>query len=87
MSYGKLNKDIYENRRRLGYVTEMFEFYDKFSDPYGSRGDVDSCDKWILRVKKNSGKGGAESNNNGRLRNIRVPGVALLYGVAFYESR
>lgn len=35
MSYGKLNKDIYENRRRLGYVTEMFEFYDKFSDPYG----------------------------------------------------
>ena len=35
MSYGKLNKDIYENRRRLGYVTEMFEFYDKFSDSYG----------------------------------------------------
>lgn len=60
MSYGKLNKDIYENRRRLGYVTEMFEFYDKFSDPYGSRGDVDSCDKWILRVKRNSGKGGAD---------------------------
>ena len=55
MSYGKLNKDIYENRRRLGYVTEMFEFYDKFSDPYGSRGDVDSCDKWILRVKRDSG--------------------------------
>ena len=52
MSYGKLNKDIYENRRRLGYVTEMFEFYDKFSDSYGSRGDVDSCDKWILRVKR-----------------------------------
>ena len=38
------------------------------------RMDVDSCDKWILRVKKNSGKGGAESNNNGRLRNIRSPG-------------
>ena len=66
MSYGKLNKDIYENRRRLGYVTEMFEFYDKFSDPYGSRGDVDSCDKWILRVKRDSGKGGAESNNKSR---------------------
>ena len=48
--------------------------FDKFSDPYGSRGDVDSCDKWILRVKRNSGKGGAESNNNGRLRNIRSPG-------------
>ena len=74
MSYGKLNKDIYENRRRLGYDTEMFEFYDKFSDPYGSRGDVDSCDKWILRVKRDSGKGGAESNNNGRLRNIRSSG-------------
>ena len=43
-------------------------------DPYGSRGDVDSCDKWILRVKRDSGKGGAESNNNGRLRNIRSPG-------------
>ena len=28
----------------------------------------------ILRVKRNSGKGGAESNNNGRLRNIRSPG-------------
>ena len=39
-----------------------------------SRGDVDSCDKWILRVKRDSGKGGAESNNNGRLRNIRSPG-------------
>ena len=37
-------------------------------------GDVDSCDKWILRVKRDSGKGGAESNNNGRLRNIRSPG-------------
>lgn len=49
-------------------------FYDKFSDSYGSRGDVDSCDKWILRVKRDSGKGGAESNNNGRLRNIRSPG-------------
>ena len=74
MSYGKLNKDIYENRRRLGYVTEMFEFYDKFSDPYGSRGDVDSCDKRIFRVKRDSGKGRIESNNNGRLRNIRSPG-------------
>lgn len=41
---------------------------------YGSRGDVDSCDKWILRVKRDSGKGGAESNNNGRLRNIRSSG-------------
>ena len=30
--------------------------------------------KWILRVKRDSGKGGAESNNNGRLRNIRSPG-------------
>ena len=49
-------------------------FMINFSDPYGSRGDVDSCDKWILRVKRNSGKGGAESNNNGRLRNIRSPG-------------
>ena len=87
MSYGKLNKDIYENRRRLGYVTEMFEFYDKFSDPYGSRGDVDSCDKWILRVKKSSGKGGAESNNMAASGTLGVPGVALLYGVAFYESR
>ena len=85
MSYGKLNKDIYKNRRRLGYVTEMFEFYDKFSDSYGSRGDVDSCDKWILRVKRDSGKGGAESNNNGRASGtLGVPGVALLYGVAFY---
>ena len=74
MSYGKLNKDIYENRRRLGDVTEMFEFYDKFSDPYGSRGDVDSCDKWILRVINNSGKGWPDSNNYGRLRNIRSPG-------------
>ena len=75
MSYGKLNKDIYKNRRRLGYVTEMFEIYDKNSDSNCSRGDVDSSDKQILRIKKESGKGGAESNNNGRLRNIRSPGV------------
>lgn len=74
MSYGKLNKDIYENRRRLGYVTEMFEFYDKFSDSYGSRGDVDLVINGLFRVKRDSGKGGAESNNNGRLRNIRSPG-------------
>ena len=87
MSYGKLNKDIYENRRRLGYVTEMFEFYDKFSDSYGSRGDVDSCDKWILRVKRDSGKGGLNPITMAASGTLGVPGVALLYGVAFYESR
>ena len=76
MSYGKLNKDIYENRRRLGYVTEMFEFYDKFSDPYGSRGDVDSCDKWILRVKRDSGKGGLNPITMAASGTLGVPGVA-----------
>ena len=74
MSYGKLNKDIYENRRRLGYVTEMFEFYDKFSDPYGSRGDVDSCDKWILRVKRDSGKGGLNPITMAASGTLGVPG-------------
>lgn len=28
----------------------------------------------FFSVKRDSGKGGAESNNNGRLRNIRSPG-------------
>ena len=28
----------------------------------------------LILVKRDSGKGGAESNNNGRLRNIRSPG-------------
>lgn len=87
MSYGKLNKDIYENRRRLGYVTEMFEFYDKFSDPYGSRGDVDSCDKWILRVKEIPVRVGLNPITMAASGTLGVPGVALLYGVAFYESR
>ena len=50
-------------------------FKDKFSDSYGSRGDVDSCDKWILRVKRDSGKGGAESNNNGASGTLGVRGL------------
>ena len=30
--------------------------------------------RMAVGVKRDSGKGGAESNNNGRLRNIRSPG-------------
>lgn len=65
----------------------MFEFYDKFSDPYGSRGDVDSCDKWILRVKKIPVRVGLNPITMAASGTLGVPGVALLYGVAFYESR
>lgn len=88
MSYGRLNKDIYENRRRLGYVTEMFEFYEKFSDPYGSRGDVDSCDKWNSSCQKRfQVRVGLNPITMAASGTLGVPGVALLYGVAFYESR
>ena len=85
MSYGKLNKDIYENRRRLGYVTEMFEFYDKFSDSYGSRGDVDSCGFFVS--KEIPVRVGLNPITMAASGTLGVPGVALLYGVAFYESR
>lgn len=76
MSYGKLNKDIYENRRRLGYVTEMFEFYDKFSDPYGSRGDVDSCDKWFFVSKEIPVRVGLNPITMAASGTLGVPGVA-----------
>ena len=87
MSYGKLNKDIYENRRRLGYVTEMFEFYDKFSDSYGGRGMLILVINGFFVSKEIPVRVGLNPITMAASGTLGVPGVALLYGVAFYESR
>ena len=65
MSYGKLNKDIYENRRRM-LILVINGFFVSKEIP--------------VRVGLNPITMAASGT-------LGVPGVALLYGVAFYESR
>ena len=87
MSYGKLNKDIYENRRRLGYVTEMFEFMINFLIRMAVGVMLILVINGFFVSKEIPVRVGLNPITMAASGTLGVPGVALLYGVAFYESR
>lgn len=84
MSYGKLNKDIYENRRRLGYVTDfMINFLIRMAVGVMLILVING----FFVSKEIPVRVGLNPITMAASGTLGVPGVALLYGVAFYESR